>query len=115
MEESLISSPDRNTSFFNYIDSAVWSKRIVIIRHKTFNCCVLYLIFWNNLLECKNDQFKCTNGRCISKMFLLDGHDDCKDNSDEQNPNVTGEVFMYTEYKLNIHVQYIVKGKLFYF
>ena len=48
-------------------------------------------------------------------MFLLDGHDDCKDNSDEQNPNVTGEVFMYTEYKLNVHVQYIVKGKLFYF
>ena len=48
-------------------------------------------------------------------MFLLDGHDNCKDNSDEQNPNVTGEVFIYTEYKLNIRVQYIVKGKLFYF
>ena len=93
----------------------VLSKCDVTIRHKLFinlHCCVLYLLIWHNLLECGNYQFKCANGRCISNIFLLDGHDDCKDNSDEQNPNMTGEVVMHIKCISNTQYVYIVKDKL---
>ncbi|XP_077869821.1 low-density lipoprotein receptor-related protein-like [Saccoglossus kowalevskii] len=36
--------------------------------------------------ECKDDQFQCTNGRCIDESHSVCNHyDDCGDNSDEDN------------------------------
>ncbi|CAF2069984.1 unnamed protein product, partial [Rotaria magnacalcarata] len=37
--------------------------------------------------ECENDEFRCTNGMCISEEFWLDGNYDCMDWSDEL-PNI---------------------------
>ena len=31
----------------------------------------------------KIGRFQCNNGKCISKIYLCDFHDDCGDNSDE--------------------------------
>lgn len=33
--------------------------------------------------ECKEDQFKCDNGRCLPEDYKCDGDNDCDDNSDE--------------------------------
>ena len=41
--------------------------------------------------ECQAGQFQCSNGRCVSLVLLLDGNDDCKDNSDEESVITDGE------------------------
>ena len=33
--------------------------------------------------ECKENEFQCDNGRCISTNWRCDREDDCNDNSDE--------------------------------
>lgn len=35
--------------------------------------------------KCTTDKFTCTNGRCIDKILVCDGTDDCGDLSDEMN------------------------------
>ena len=35
------------------------------------------------LTDCKIDQIKCDSGRCVSKAYVCDGEQDCKDGSDE--------------------------------
>ena len=35
--------------------------------------------------ECREDQFKCDNDRCISAQRVCDGYDSCRDLSDELN------------------------------
>ncbi|KAK6052311.1 Low-density lipoprotein receptor domain class A [Cooperia oncophora] len=37
------------------------------------------------LRQCEPNEFKCQNQRCVQKMWLCDGDDDCGDSSDEQN------------------------------
>jgi Low-density lipoprotein receptor domain class A len=44
----------------------------------------LFFLFIEN--ECKPDQFRCTNGRCIPKRWSCDQEPDCSDGSDED-PN----------------------------
>ena len=34
---------------------------------------------------CESSEFKCSNGKCIRSTRQCDTHDDCGDNSDEQN------------------------------
>ena len=57
----------------------------------------LYFKFWSNItfqvislnsfkfLDCLNDRFKCDNRNCIHSDWRCDGHNDCGDNSDENN------------------------------
>ena len=33
--------------------------------------------------SCADDQFECTNGRCVPLYYKCDGDNDCNDNSDE--------------------------------
>lgn len=33
--------------------------------------------------QCKDSEFRCNNGQCISKSFVCDEDDDCSDGSDE--------------------------------
>ena len=40
-------------------------------------------------LACSHDQFKCRNNRCISRLYVCDGDNDCRDNSDEVTKPVT--------------------------
>ncbi|GFT68034.1 hypothetical protein NPIL_358801, partial [Nephila pilipes] len=40
-------------------------------------------------VNCKKDQFTCTEGECISSLWRCDGESDCADGSDEANCNTT--------------------------
>lgn len=42
-------------------------------------------------LVCKKDEFYCQNRHCIYKEFLCNGVDDCGDNSDENNCNLSSK------------------------
>lgn len=33
--------------------------------------------------DCEPNEYKCNNGRCIQRMWVCDGEDDCGDRSDE--------------------------------
>lgn len=43
--------------------------------------------------KCEDDEFMCTNGDCIDKMYYCDGHPDCNDGSDEK-----CSTYIYTVY-----------------
>ena len=34
--------------------------------------------------NCPHGEFRCSDGNCVSEMYILDGHDDCPDGSDER-------------------------------
>lgn len=36
-------------------------------------------------LPCEPNEFRCGNDRCVQKLWLCDGDDDCGDGSDERN------------------------------
>lgn len=35
--------------------------------------------------KCREDEFRCINGGCVSQQFVCDGKKDCLDGSDEKN------------------------------
>ena len=37
------------------------------------------------LATCSTTEFRCANGRCVSRDFICDLEDDCGDRSDERN------------------------------
>lgn len=49
---------------------------------KKFNIILILCIF--SCTECTQGDFKCDNGICIPGIWVCDGQDDCKDNSDER-------------------------------
>ena len=46
-------------------------------------------------VDCPIGKFLCDNGKCIYHAFICDGHNDCGDNSDEQ--EVCGGKWVTTE------------------
>ncbi|CAB1344485.1 unnamed protein product [Coregonus sp. 'balchen'] len=45
---------------------------------------------WHSAKNCTADEFRCSNGQCISVSFVCDKDNDCSDNSDETScPTVT--------------------------
>lgn len=61
--------------FWKYI----FDSRVIIFDASVNNMCN------NNLAtrNCKDDEHKCGNGRCIKKNWFCDNYADCKDESDE--------------------------------
>uniref|UniRef100_A0A3P9J1V1 Low density lipoprotein receptor b n=1 Tax=Oryzias latipes TaxID=8090 RepID=A0A3P9J1V1_ORYLA len=43
----------------------------------------VFLFFVTAVKQCKNDEFRCANGQCISLSFVCDNDNDCSDGSDE--------------------------------
>jgi hypothetical protein len=67
--------------------------------YKLINKLVLDCLFLA-YTKCSQDHFKCDNGRCISKKWLCDMEDDCRDGSDEKNcPSVNPVTCGSTEFK----------------
>ena len=50
--------------------------RYLICESACFHC---------DCVACREDQFQCQNGRCIRARAVCDGHNDCRDLSDERN------------------------------
>lgn len=46
-----------------------------------------------NSTGCRTDQFRCKNGKCISKSKVCDANPDCSDESDEHENMCTGKDF----------------------
>ena len=49
------------------------------IKGDLLKCCITF----TEDKVCYKGQWKCSNGRCITKDLLCDGEDDCDDGSDE--------------------------------
>jgi len=46
-------------------------------------------MFCGDYVACREDQFGCDTGRCISTSLVCNGHNDCGDFSDERNCSET--------------------------
>lgn len=53
---------------------------LLIYIYNFINNCVVP----NNLLDCSHFQYKCREGRCITKDWLCDGIKDCPNGDDEE-------------------------------
>uniref|UniRef100_A0A3B5M3A2 Low density lipoprotein receptor b n=1 Tax=Xiphophorus couchianus TaxID=32473 RepID=A0A3B5M3A2_9TELE len=70
-------SDERNCSKYpTSTESFIWS-HVITLTYSPFPC------FNTAAKECKTDEFRCTNGQCISKAYVCDKDKDCSDGSDE--------------------------------
>lgn len=56
----------------------------IIISIITVSNHLVLLLFLLGLRDCKEWEYTCGNGHCISELYICDGENDCKDGSDEQ-------------------------------
>ena len=60
--------------------------RLIVVPSKI---CLIITRVYRNVLRCEGDDwFRCSNGHCISTLWLCDKEDDCMDWSDEANCQV---------------------------
>ena len=38
----------------------------------------------DTIRDCKNEELRCENGRCVTKNLICDGYNDCGDFTDER-------------------------------
>ena len=54
---------------------------------KSSTAALLYLLYLPfTIAACQDEEFRCSNGRCIPEEEQCDGGNDCFDNSDEDTP-----------------------------
>lgn len=67
--------------------------------------------FFAGLQGCEPNEFRCNNKKCVSKAWRCDYDDDCGDNSDEENCQVSpGGVCQPNEYACRSGTQCIPKS-----
>lgn len=75
------------------------------------SCCCLYFCgFSGQLPECRNDQWQCDDGDCISDIQRCDGDGDCLDGSDEM--DCTGRNSFYLCESKKSKIWYIISNSL---
>ena len=68
--------------FYQSVDTAYM---VVKVAKMIGNISLFNLYFCIAAQTCRQDQFRCDNGRCISNAWVCDVDNDCTDNSDEKN------------------------------
>ena len=81
---------ERSISFLINISLYLYKKKLffshfTLRQNVTFDSLVFILVNPNR--TCKNDEFRCDNGRCISKQWTCDGDSDCPNGDDEKKAN----------------------------